>query len=179
MPSFYEEPRSLARASIEFWVEWHDYLKKMKLPTYKVENVTAESIFRMSQLEGIFRETARQVPSSTNTRKHRPPFTWQELYTLDPRTALRAWKLAAEFGYEYPDVDFDKLTCLPFVPACGKNEAKAQRKCEAGTHPFPRERVSGDAHLKRRINRGGWVDEGCIETKTSNNTYVGVPGLIR
>ena len=57
MPSFYEEPRSLARAALEFWVEWHDYLKKMKLPTDKVENVTAGSIFRMSQLEGVFRET--------------------------------------------------------------------------------------------------------------------------
>lgn len=57
MSSFYEEPRTLARAALEFWVERHDYLKKMKLPTYKVENVTAGSIFRMSQLEDVFRET--------------------------------------------------------------------------------------------------------------------------
>jgi len=180
MPSFYEQPRSLARAALEFWVEWHVYLKKMKLPTYKVENVTAESIFQMSHLEGVFHETAPQVSSSTNARKHRPPFTWQELYTLDPRMATRAWRLATEFGYEYPAVDFDELTCLPSVPVCQQEDApvKAQRKCKAGTHPFPRERISRDANLRKSANPEGWVDGGCIEEKTGNNTYVGVPGVI-
>ena len=180
MPSFYEQPQSKARAALEFWVEWHDYLKKMKLPAYKVENVTAESIFEQSGLESAYREEAEQVSSATNSREHRPSFSWQELYTLDPRMATRAWKLAREFGYNYPNVDFDTLTCLPSVPSCeNKTDAKAQSKCKAGTHPFPREKL-GAAHLsKKRISRDGWVDGGCIERKAANGTFVGVPGPIK
>ena len=179
MPSFYEEPLSQARAALEFWVEWHDYLKKMKLPTYKVENVTAESIFEQTELESVYHEKAPITSSATNSRNHRPPFTWQELYTLDPRMATRAWKLAREFGYEYPGVDFDALTCLPSVPVCEKTDPKAQKKCMAGTHPFPRERINGKAYVTNRVNQDGWVDGGCIEQKTHNHTYVGVPGPIR
>ena len=179
MPSFYEQPRSQARAALEFWVEWHDYLKKMKLPTYLVENVTAESIFEQSELESVYHEKAKQVSSATNSREHRPPFSWQELYTLDPRMATRAWRLARQFGYKYPDVDFDQLTCLPSVPVCEKTDAKAQPKCQAGTHPFPRENVNGEAvQMLKTANGDGWVDGGCIEQKTVNGSFVGVPGPI-
>lgn len=177
MPSFYEKPRSLARAALEFWVEWHDFLKKLRLPTYKIENVTAKSLFQLSKLEDLFHESAPQVPSTTNSRRHRPPFTWQELYTLDPRMATRAWKLAREFGYEYPGVNFDELTCLPSVPACGKTVAEVQQKCKEGTHPFPQEKERSKAHLKNSIRHHGWVDGGCIEQKTSNGTYIGLPIL--
>ena len=70
MPSFYEEPRSLARAALEFWVEWHDYLKKMKLPTYKVENVTAGSIFRMSPWKAYFAKRLMEDASKQKIRSN-------------------------------------------------------------------------------------------------------------
>jgi len=182
LPSFYEEPKSQARAALEFWVEWHTFLRRLRLPTYQIEAVGAESIFRMAGLDGSFRPSASsyQVPPSTNARPHRPPFSWRELYTLDPRMAARAWRLAAEFGYAYPDVAFDELTCLPVVPSCNATTAdsssKVQRKCQAGTHPFPRERIRSK---ESSINEEGWVDGGCIEHRLGNGTYVGVPGTLR
>ena len=181
MPSFYEEPKSHARAALEFCVEWHTYLLEMKLPTYKVENVTARTIFQLAGLEEEYHEAASVVSGSTNARKHRPAFTWQELYTLDPRNAARAWSLAHRFGYEYPAVDFDALVCLPSVPSCGEKNVSAapQHKCQPGTHPYPRQGINKISNKKLETSGiEGWVDGGCLEFKTGNNTYIGISGQL-
>lgn len=172
-------PNHKPHIALEWWVGWHTFLTDLKIPVYQIEKVKAKDIFRMAGLEHVYRANQTRVPSSiTNGRKHRKPFTWQELFTIDPVFALKAWKLAHLYGYEYPDVDFDSLTCLPKLPLCSidsngtAQQGGASPNCPAGTHPV--EKV-GNISVSRVEN--GWVSWGCREHKRANGTFVGLSGV--
>lgn len=185
MTSSTESPRYTSRAVLEFWVEWNSYLKEMKLPTYQIEQVEAKDIFSMAGLEKIYQNRTKDVSSFTNARDHRAKFTWQELYTIDPQNAAKAWKLARHYGYAYGDVDFANLTCLDHLPMCDSKNGQRSNitppRCPPGTQPFL-ERAIIDVEAPSRMmftnEMKGWVDDGCIEYKVKNGTFVGISGVI-
>jgi hypothetical protein len=172
-----ESPHYKSRGVLEFWVRWHTFLKEMKFPAYQIEQVEAEDIFRIAGLEQLYNRSSKgNMSSKTNTRGHRSHFTWDQLYTIDPEMAVEAWNLAHYYGYSYPSVSFDNLTCLDFLPMCNDRSSKIlPPKCPPGTHPSPevglqRPRTTNANGLK------GWVDLGCTEYKLTNDTFVGLTG---
>jgi hypothetical protein len=173
-----ESPRHKSRGVLEFWVRWHTFLKEMEFPAYQIEQVEAEDIFRIAGLEQLYhnRSSKGNVASKTNTRGHRSSFTWDQLYTIDPDMATEAWKLAHYYGYSYPGVSFDNLTCLAFLPMCnGIRSNVLPPKCPPGTHPSPE---VGEQRPRSTKANGlkGWVDLGCTEYKLTNDTFVGLTG---
>ena len=152
----------------------------MKFPTYQIEQVRAEDMFRMAGLESIYNAThvdKEKVSKDHNKRKHRSSFSWQELYSIDPELAAKAWDLAHYFNYSYPDVDFDSLTCLNRVPTCGNDNLQANPKCPPGTHPFPKEEKKIElTDLPVSTGFQGWVNDGCVEHKNEDGTFVGMNG---
>jgi hypothetical protein len=174
-----ESPRSKSRGVLEFWVRWHTFLKEMKFPTYQIEQVEAEDIFRIAGLEQLYhnRTSKGVVSSSTNARDHRDRFSWQQIYTIDPDLAAEAWNLAHYYGYSYPGVSFDNLTCLDFLPMCeyaGSNNIPPP-KCLPGTYP-PFELGEQRSRSTNANGLKGWVDVGCTEYKLTNGTFVGLTG---
>lgn len=172
---------------LEWWVAWHSFLSDLKLPTYQIEIVQAHDIFRMAGLDHLYNETAVTSNSNhnSNRRSHRPSFSWQELFTIDPSFAAKAWKLAHKLGYSYPEVDFDSLTCLPELPLCSKYvekdddsvlAVKTTRRpsltCPPGTHPIPK---IGKIATSNVVN--GWVSGSCVEHKQSDGTFVGLANV--
>ena len=192
-----ESPVNQGQATLEFWVEWHSFLQKMRFPTYQTEQVEPRDIFRMAHLQQHYNETAKATSSSTNHREHRDKFTWQELYTIDPKYTAEAWDLAHYYGYSYPDVNFDALTCLKYLPGCNNTRdnrryfpstekliflnASASIKCPPGTHPSPPSLQNTTAVSKPVAVNGvkGWVDAGCVEYKKRDGTFVGITGVRR
>jgi len=179
LKSYDESPRLSSRLSLEMFVHWRSFLMQLKLPTYQIENVKPQDIFRHSDLNQYYHEPRKTIPATVNSRKHREKFTWQELYTIDPKLATEVWEMAHHFGYSYPDVDFDKLTCLPFVPLCdGKGTTQIiPDKCPPGTHPYPSKNLTRIRPRSTIDGFKGWLDGGCIEYKTSNGKFVGLKGL--
>jgi hypothetical protein len=180
MPSSYEDVKYSSRAVVEFWVEWHEFLNDLQLPTYQIEMVDFKDIFRVAGLGKYYNETLEpDVSSKTNSREHREKFTWQEIYTIDPLLAAKAWELSHHFGYSYPEVDFDALTCLEYLPQCRKNAPKiVPPKCPPGAHPH-HTNMSYVVPIPTTVNGfKGWVDSGCTEYQRANGTFVGLTGLI-
>ena len=93
--------------ALTFWVEWHQRLNDLMLPTYQIENVKAKDLFFMSGLEDQFSSTVEryEVPKDHNKRRHVKTFDWQVLYILDPELAAKAWKLRGPKGSQ------QKKTC--------------------------------------------------------------------
>lgn len=174
------------RVCLEFWVQWHTFLVDMKFPTYRIEDVEFQSIFEVSGLSHLYNHDVQNSSTSntTNSRKHRSTFTWQDLYTMDPLLAAEAWILAHRFGYSYPSVDFDNLTCLEAMPRCaGKDTSVPSDKCPPSTHPHPTNMSDMMLlpSLDPDVGFAGWVDSGCVEHKigwSGNGTYVGIRGLL-
>ena len=172
--------------ALTFWVEWHQRLNDLMLPTYQIENVKAKDLFFMSGLEDQFSSTVEryEVPKDHNKRRHVKTFDWQVLYSLDPELAAKAWKLAHYFNYSYPDVDFDSLTCLDLVPTCKEVFDKPHPKCPPGTHPFPKDGRKIELlddfpidDLPVPSGAQGWVNVGCVEHKMEDGTIKGVSGV--
>lgn len=94
-----EEPRSLSKMCLEFWVQWHTFLTNMKFPTYKIEDVTMKDIFDISELGHLYiEEPLGNSRVKSNRRRHRTTFSWQDIYTIDPILAARAFELAHFYG---------------------------------------------------------------------------------
>jgi hypothetical protein len=170
-----------AVTTLKFWVEWHQYLNDMKFPTYQIEQVRAEDMFPMAGLESIYnaqKVEEKKVAKDHNHKEHRSDSLWQDLYSLDPELAAKAWDLAHFFNYSYPDVDFDSLTCLDRVPACLPNKlVQANPKCLPGTHPFPKDGKKIELRdLPVSTGFQGWVNGGCVEHKNEDGTFVGMIG---
>ena len=168
-----------AVTTLNFWVDWHQYLNDMKFPTYQIEQVRAEDMFRMAGLEKVYNSSNvdKKVSKDHNTRRHRSGLSWQDLYSLDPELAAKAWDLAHYFNYSYPDVDFDSLTCLDHVPTCDKINLEASPKCPPGTHPFPKDgKKIALKDLPVSTGFQGWVNDGCVEHKNEDGTFVGMNG---
>ena len=173
LTSLHENPAHNSRVVLEWWVEWHTFLQDLDLPSYQIENVQAIDIFRVAGLEHVYqKQRTRAPPKNTNKREHRDKFTWQELFTIDPHLSLRAWKLAHFNGYEYSDVDFDKLTCLPALPHCDGTLGGIPPNCPPGSHP-----VETVGNLSARPVVNGWTSWGCVEYKRRDGTYVGLNGV--
>jgi len=182
LESSHESPAQGSRATLEFWVEWQLFLQQMRFPTYQIEQVESRDVFRMAHLQQYYHEPSMTTSSSTNSRKHRDKFTWQELYTIDPTYAAKAWNLAHYYGYSYPDVNFDALACLDYLPMCNNTRDNPPSiKCPPGTHPSPPSLQNMTAVSKSvAVNGGkGWVDVGCVEYKKRDGTFVGVTGVKR
>uniref|UniRef100_A0A7S1BHU8 Uncharacterized protein n=1 Tax=Corethron hystrix TaxID=216773 RepID=A0A7S1BHU8_9STRA len=170
-----------SRATLEFWVEWQTFLQKMRFPTYQIEQVEPRDIFRLAHLQQYYHERSDRVSSSTNSRKHRNKFTWQELYTIDPKYAAEAWDLAHYYGYSYPDVNFDTLTCLDYLPRCDNAPPVQSSKCPPGTHPSTPS-LKNMTSVSRPVGVNGvkgWVDVGCMEYKKRDGTFLGITGVKR
>jgi hypothetical protein len=171
---------------LEWWVAWHSFLSDLKLPTYQIETVQARDIFRMAGLEHLYHEHETKMTTNSNQRSHRQYFSWQELFTIDPSFAAKAWKLAHRLGYSYPEVDFDSLTCLQELPLCSKFEQtnddnddvpvevtrRPSLKCPPGTHPIPN---IGNISPSNVVN--GWVSGSCVEHKQADGTFVGLANV--
>jgi hypothetical protein len=142
--------------------------------------VRAEDMFRMAGLESIYNAqngVEEKVLKDHNRRGHISDLSWQDLYSLDPELATKAWDLAHYFNYSYPDVDFDSLTCLDRVPTCSKKLAQANPKCPPGTHPFPKDGKKIELRdLPVSTGFQGWVNDGCVEHKNEDGTFVGMNG---
>uniref|UniRef100_A0A7S2UMH2 Uncharacterized protein n=1 Tax=Attheya septentrionalis TaxID=420275 RepID=A0A7S2UMH2_9STRA len=177
MTTMFEYPVLKSRVILQFWVEWHTFLKNMRFPAYQIENVEASDIFQLAGLGHIYNGTkSNEVSSSHNKRGHRPSFNWQELYTIDPEHAAKAWDLAHYYNYSYPDVDFDNLTCLDRIPNC-QGSSILPSICPPGTHPFPKDGKDVDVTEKPVTVSGlkGWVDDGCVEYTLEDGTIIGMP----
>ena len=179
--SSYNDWNWKAITTLKFWVDWHQYLNDMKFPTYQIEQVRAEDMFRMAGLESIYNASKadkEKVSKDHNKRSHRSGFSWQDLYSLDPELAAKAWDLAHYFNYSYPDVDFDSLTCLERTPTCREwNINSANPKCPPGTHPFPKDGKKIELReLPVSAGFQGWVNDGCVEHKNEDGTFVGTNG---
>mmetsp|Transcript_34056 Transcript_34056/g.55616 ORF Transcript_34056/g.55616 Transcript_34056/m.55616 type:complete len:357 (+) Transcript_34056:1-1071(+) len=176
-----EENPQLSKACLEFWVQWHSFLTEMRFPTYKIEEVELQDIFQISGLGHLYLEEPLDISIKSNHRGHRPKFSWQELYTMDPLLAAKAWELAHYYGYSYPDVDFDSLTCLDYAPGCSRRRNVKTDKCPNGTHPYPTN-MSSNIISPPAANHGfkGWVDSGCVEYRVpwSFPPYIGIRGLL-
>lgn len=165
---------------LQWWVEWHTFLVDLKLPSYQIERVQAQDIFRIAGLEHLYNATQANNKTHSNTRFHRQTFTWQDLFTIDPQYAVKAWKLAHLFGYEYPNVDFDSLTCKSRLPLCGKDKfgegllqitGNESAICPVGTHPVPK-----IGNIRASPMDNGWTSWGCVEHKRNDGTFVGLSG---
>lgn len=170
-----------SRMVLEWWVGWQTFLAELKLPSYQIEGIQVKDIFRITGLERVYRSHQKRVPPVKNKRDHRTAFSWQELFTIDPHLSVKAWKLAHYFGYEYPDVEFDRLTCLPKLPLCNvdgndgtvqEEESAPSASCSVGTHPVP---MIGN--LSASPVENGWISWGCVEFKTRNGTFIGLDGV--
>lgn len=179
-----EKPNSKGRSCLEFWVQWHSFLTEMKFPTYQIENVAIKDIFQISGLGHLYLEQPLNITTNKNQRKHRENFSWQEIYTLDPVLAEQAFELAHYYGYTYPDVDFDSLTCLDWMPSCFKDK-KRPTNCIPGTHAYQTDTqkiINMMTPTVYSLGFTGWVDSGCIEYKVPSHQkqyeYIGLRGLL-
>ena len=169
-------------ACLEFWVLWHSFLNEMRFPIYRIEDVEIQDIFQISGLAHLYLEEPLNISTKSNHRSHRSKFSWQELYTMDQGLAAKAWELAAYYGYSYPYVDFDSLTCLDYLPLCtDADQSTKAYECPYGTHPYPTN-LSSIIIPAQAADDGfkGWIDSGCVEYKTpwSSRPYVGIRGLL-
>ena len=171
------------QSCLEFWVEWHTYITAMRFPTFEVFDVNLKDIFTVSEMNYLYQEKLPGIRIKTNSRKHRKRFTWQDLYTINPYYTLKAWELAHYYGYRYPEVDFNNLTCLEKMPLCdpsGQNSSRPSNMCLPGHHYHDDNASSTRSIGPPSSNLGfqGWTDSGCVEVQLSNRSYVGVRGLI-
>ena len=142
-----------------------------------------QDIFQISGLGHLYLEEPLNVSIKSNHRGHRSKFSWQELYTMDPLLAAKAWELAHYYGYSYPDVDFDSLTCLDYTPGCNMRRNVKMDQCPKGTHPYPTNMSSSNIiSPPSAASHGfkGWVDSGCVEYRVPSllQPYIGIRGLL-
>ncbi|KAI9020538.1 hypothetical protein DFJ74DRAFT_769222 [Hyaloraphidium curvatum] len=116
---------------MQFWVEWHAHLDRLGLYVVRTEDPGAPHRIAAYAAAGTARRLVRRAGPPTNasatghanatgfvnSRAHRPPFTWDELWSADAGYARRAWDMARAYGYEYPGVGFGSLRRVP-VPEC-------------------------------------------------------------
>lgn len=182
----HESPRFKSRGVLQFWVEWHSFLREARFPSYQVEEADVRSIFRMAGLSESYGRRRTQA----NHRDHRPYFSWRELFTIDPEYAARAWEMAHYYGYRYPDVTFEELTCLDEMPQCAHDGSTRSGdfvpnavppRCPPGSRPPVTVRIPPDEEwIDPAVGVDGvkgWVDAGCVERRLSNGTYVGLTGV--
>ena len=98
-------------------------------------------------------------------------------------TLIEAWDLAHYYGYKYPGIRFNELTCLALVPTCGGGTREASSKCPTGTSPI--RRLGGDEQIRppsRSLGFDGWADSGCVERAVVDENeatlYFGVRGVL-
>ncbi|KAL7545252.1 hypothetical protein ACHAWF_008602 [Thalassiosira exigua] len=166
-----------ARIILDFYLDWHTFLNKLRLPTYQVENVDFRDVIELAGLGQYYHENGKEVSTSHNSREHRESFTWQELYTIDPVVAAEVWELAHAFGYSYPDVNFDELTCMDYMPLCSGERQRRPDRCPPGTHPHPTDMSRVVPRPANANGLAGWVDVGCVERKLDDGSLVGAAAL--
>lgn len=167
------------RSTLEFWIEWHTFITSMRFPTFRVFETDLQDVFSVSGLHHLYKDKQSNISTKTNSRKHRSTFTWQDLYTIDPANALKAWELAHFYGYDYPLTNFSNLTCLDRMPVCGNSYKDPSDRCPPKTHP-PSSSLAARTIVPPSTGLGfaGWVDSGCVEVQLSNGSYAGVRGLV-
>ena len=185
LPSSYEKKelysKISSRACLEFWVEWHTFITAMRFPTYKVLEVELRDIFDISGLGHLYLSEGRNITTNSNHRRHRKKFSWQEIFTMDPTYALRAWQLAHYYGYDYPGIDFSNITCLNEMPSCRKPIRQPSNKCVPGSGPSSALLQEANQTItapSANLGFTGWSDSGCVEVKLNNGTYIGIRGLV-
>mmetsp|Transcript_21203 Transcript_21203/g.44666 ORF Transcript_21203/g.44666 Transcript_21203/m.44666 type:complete len:411 (+) Transcript_21203:292-1524(+) len=175
--SSYVKDNNKALLGLEFWVEWHEFLDKLNLPTYQIETVEIHDIFVMAGLDHRYNKTksTKEVAKTWNNREHRAQFTWQQLLTVDPDLAYRAWTMAHRYGYTY-DVEFADLTCLESTPTCDPDGGtlEANARCPPGSKPQLQIADFGTTTEPVEIENG-WISRGCIEVEIAGMQF-GIPG---
>ena len=150
---------------------------QLSLPSYQVETVEIHDIFVMAGLDPKYNESGstNEVPTTYNSRKHRADFNWQEMLTIDPDLAYRAWTMAHRYGYTY-DVDFADLTCLESTPTCDPDGGtlEANARCPPGSKPQLQIADFGTTTELVEIENG-WISRGCIEVEIADMQF-GIPG---
>ncbi|EJK67248.1 hypothetical protein THAOC_11747 [Thalassiosira oceanica] len=147
-----------------------------------VEEVDLRSIFEVAGLGHLYSDDVSNATRNSNHRGHRETFTWQDLYTIDPTYALKAWELAHYYGYNYTgQANFNDLICLKELPMCVEKktdlgqESDLCRRHSENQYPKSNRTISAPS---QSLGFDGWVDAGCVEVESSNGTYIGVRGLI-
>ena len=115
---------------MQFWYGWHMNLNLFGFPIFKLENLfnnktavdTLYWIVKISQLEhrvkseyliDLINETMTDRLYSVlhvahNSRRHRPTFTWDELFLINESIAMKIWNLGQQYGYKY-DWDYQSF----------------------------------------------------------------------
>eukprot|EP01084_Bolivina_argentea_P100617 180599_1 len=108
---------------MQFWYEWHVKLNLFGFPIFKVENLysmednktainTLNWIANTAELKHVINDTQllngnmsdnlyTTLHIKVNKRRHRNTLTWDELFLLNQEYAMKIWKLANEYGYQY------------------------------------------------------------------------------
>lgn len=129
----------------------------------------------------MYLSEGRNITTNSNHRRHRKKFSWQELFTMDPTYALRAWQLAHYYGYDYPGIDFSNITCLNEMPHCREPIRQPSNKCVPGSGPSSALLQEANQTItapSANLGFTGWSDSGCVEVKLNNGTYIGIRGLV-
>lgn len=124
------EQRSREYQALQFFVEWQDFLQRLGLFTFRVEDTNA-SIPKILALAGEPAPQPHQYHKakwlmdrvndggsvSINSRgDHRPPFTWAELAAIDTGYANRAMAFCRTYGYCAQDQQLPQPA--PELPTC-------------------------------------------------------------
>lgn len=131
VPYPYEQWRDAhpLRLAMQFYVGWQDHLNRLPAPTYRLEDMSAELVGCILALAlppadrpsaKALRAAIDRVPTRTNTRPHRPSFTWGDLRAADDALARRVWELAQRWGYEAPLASLADHAPEAEPPACGR-----------------------------------------------------------
>lgn len=117
------------RLAMQFYVGWQEYLNRLPIPTHRLEDMSPELVGCILglALPPIDRPSAKalraaidMVPTHTNTRPHRPTFTWGDLRAVDDALARRVWDLAQRWGYESPLASLADHAPAAEPPECGR-----------------------------------------------------------
>ena len=116
-----------AEMVMEFYYHWHMNLNNFGFPIFKVENFYGDDnqtaadtlnwiintthlehkVTNKALLEGRIDDALyTKLHTKVNGRKHRPSYTWDELFLLNEDYAMKIWNLGKEYGYKY-DWDYN------------------------------------------------------------------------
>ena len=111
----YDQYKCLLRQGLQFYNQWHKYINKLKVRTFKLEDLVVD--FNMTVLDNIFASMSLPPPNHedalafikgddkrrqlahTNSRKHRPTLEWWELCQVNKTLTAEFLQLSHGFGY--------------------------------------------------------------------------------